>query len=330
MRISSPTIVATRYRASAERQTSFTQEFAAASGEVSFTVPDGVFYISAVCVGGGGGGSATSTTNQESGAGGAGGGLHYGTFPVTPGETLLIKAGSGGASTTYSAGLSSQGGNGEDSYIKRSSEYILKASGGNGGFTPNNLANGNNGPIATCPTSGVASPKYDYYSEASYEGGDGGWCSYNNAGGGGGGAAGYSGNGGNGAYYNLAANSMVNSTPGSGGGGGGSGAINNFSSALTTISPVPYAGGVGVLGIGSNGAGGSSYPLSTTVLYGRPGSATTTADATGGGTAWGGGGSGPEDDAPQGGLEGLDGRVRVIFGTTDGDQPSRVYPSNAT
>ena len=332
MRISSPTVVAARHRVSAERQTNFTQEFAAASGEVSFTVPDGVFYISAVCVGGGGGASATSITNQESGAGGAGGGLHYGTFPVTPGETLLIQAGTGGAGAAYTGlGATSSGGFGLNSHIKRGSRFILRASGGDGGYTPNNLVQGENGTAAVCANSGVTDPKYDYYSEASYNGGDGGWSVYNHSGGGGGGAAGYSGNGGNGGYYNPSSASVVAAQSGSVGGGGGAGAINSFPAALTTISPLPLGGGVGVLGEGSNGAGGSFGTSGSTIYsFGRPGSATPTTDASAGGTAWGGGGNGPEDDAAQDGLDGLDGRVRVIFGTTNGAQPSRIYPNNAT
>ena len=101
----------------------------------TFTVPSGVTQVSAVVIGGGGGGgnNAGSFFGQASGAGGGAGGLSYGTFSVTPGETLTVNVGSGG-------GVGASGGN---SGIVRSSTTLLQGSGGTGGGT--NDTNGTGG-----------------------------------------------------------------------------------------------------------------------------------------------------------------------------------------
>ena len=66
--------------------------------DVSYTVPNNVTQMSAVCVGGGGGGGGNDGVSGPGASGGGGGGLAYGTFSVTAGETLTIRVGSGGAS----------------------------------------------------------------------------------------------------------------------------------------------------------------------------------------------------------------------------------------
>ena len=63
-------------------------------GTYSFTVPTGVTSICAVAIGGGGGGAS----DVNDGGGGGGGGLQYrNNVAVTPGETLTVVVGAGGA-----------------------------------------------------------------------------------------------------------------------------------------------------------------------------------------------------------------------------------------
>jgi hypothetical protein len=85
-------------------------------GSYSWTVPVGVTSLSeVVCIGGGGSG-AKDPTGDDHGSGGGGGGYAWTSdVPVTPGATLTIVVGSGGATR------SSQGSNdGGDSYVKSS------------------------------------------------------------------------------------------------------------------------------------------------------------------------------------------------------------------
>ena len=65
------------------------------TGTTTYTVPAGVVYISAVCIGGGGGSSASGSpgTGPNSGQGGT---LAFATLQVTAGETLTITVGAGG------------------------------------------------------------------------------------------------------------------------------------------------------------------------------------------------------------------------------------------
>ena len=70
------------------------------SGSYTFTVPAGVVQVSAVCVGGGGGGGGNNGTSGPGAGGGGGGSLAYGTFDVTPGESLTVIVGVGGYAGT--------------------------------------------------------------------------------------------------------------------------------------------------------------------------------------------------------------------------------------
>ena len=86
-------------------------------GTYSWTVPDFVFIVCAVCVGGGAGGGSSITSG-----GGGGGGLRYINFlSVTPGSTLTIVVGSGGRGS---------GTSGSESSISLSSTKYVYASGG--------------------------------------------------------------------------------------------------------------------------------------------------------------------------------------------------------
>lgn len=266
----------------------------------TFTVPSGVTQVSAVCIGGGGGASGSPGTSLYSGAGGGGGGLAYGTFTVTPGESLTISTGPGGAG----ASGTNPGGDGSDSIIYRGSTAtdLLIGYGGGGGINggPGNTSSGTGG------TSGNASGSEI---DGGGNGGTGGSSNNNNGGGGGGGAGGYSGNGGNGGIGNGGVGEGGNGGGGGGGGGQSAGGAQNNS-----------GGGVGYSGEGSSGSGGSVNNPGTGGSGGSDGSGDL------GGT-YGGGGGGAEDDTNRVGGSGGTGVVRIIWGTSDNQ---RSFPSTNT
>lgn len=121
-------------------------------------------------------------------------------------------------------------------------------------------------------------------------GGNGGVWTMSSRQGGSAGAGGYSGNGGNGGYER-------NGYPGTGGGGGGSYMLYN---AATNGVTRGRGGGVGLFGIGDNGAGGTAGSVD-----GKPGSG-------GVGSVYGGGGNMSKSG------------IRIIWGA------GRSFPSNAT
>jgi len=266
----------------------------------TFTVPAGVTQVSAVVIGGGGGGgnSSGSFFGQSSGAGGGAGGLSYGTFSVTPGETLTVNVGSGG-------GVGSSGGS---SSIVRSATTLLQGSGGTGGGTNN--TNGTGG--------GSSGTERDGGGDGG-AGGDGSSALFANApdgGGAGGGAGGYSGNGGAGG------GDGGSGSGGSGGSGGGGGA------GSTNDDGGGGGGGVGLLGEGSNGSAGSSGSPGNgggAGSGGSNGSNGSSDDAGSGGNYGGGGGGGGGTTATNGsGAGGGSGAARIIWGT------GRSYPSTNT
>ena len=211
------------------------EEWTSNAGSFTWTVPNGVYSVSAVCIGGGGGGAGGSTAIGISGAGG--GSLTWGNnIPVTPGEQLSIVVGSGGSPAT----IADVGGNGSETYIARGATRLIAASAGQGGQRGNGL------------TTGQVGGSYTAQSGATYGGGTGGRGT-TLAGApaasrptGGGGAGGYSGNGGDGG-------NQVSTTGSSGVGGGGGGGAGGTTGNTTA------AGGGGVLpyGEGSSGAGGA-------------------------------------------------------------------------
>ena len=266
----------------------------------TFTVPAGVTQVSAVVIGGGGGGgnSSGSFLGQASGAGGGAGGLSYGTFSVTPGETLTVNVGSGG-------GVGSSGGS---SSIVRSSTTLLQGSGGTGGGTNND--NGTGG--------GSSGTERDGGGDGG-AGGDGSGALFANApdgGGAGGGAGGYSGNGGAGG------GDGGSGSGGSGGSGGGGGA------GSTNDDGGGGGGGVGLLGEGSNGSAGSSGSPGNgggAGSGGSNGSNGSSDDAGSGGNYGGGGGGGGGTTGTNGnGAGGGAGAARIIWGA------GRSYPSTNT
>ena len=91
-------------------------------GTYSFTVPAAVTSICAVAIGGGGGGAS----DVNDGGGGGGAGLQYrNDISVTPGETLTVVVGSGGAPGVNAATGGSSG-------IYRSGTQLVYATGGAG------------------------------------------------------------------------------------------------------------------------------------------------------------------------------------------------------
>lgn len=240
------------------------QEYLAASGTFSFVVPANLYEISAAVVGGGGGGAGGSQGDDDGATGGAGGGLAYGTFAVTPGETLTIVVGAGG----NGGGAGSNGGAGGNSSISRGATVLLQGGGGQGGQDR-----------STATRTGGTST-----GTARAGGGSGGNSSATtNTGGGGGGAGGYSGNGG-------AGGSSGAGTDGAGGGGGGGGATNAGQGY--------GGGGVALAGVTTDGTGGALNAVGT----GGSGGADGTRPA--GGLYGGGGGACDDDTDSSGGAGG--------------------------
>jgi hypothetical protein len=186
-------------------------------GTFSWTVPEGVFKISAVAVGSGGAGYYAWANG-----GGTGGGLAYANnILVEPGDVVSIIVGGERA-------MSNSGGRGLPSSVGS----FFSATAGrdcNGNWT---AVDSDRGTFANGTVEAL--------------GGSGGLNS-NTTAGGGGGAAGYSGNGGNG-YYGS-----TGQTPYNGQGGGGAGSSGYDSSTYGFAG----AGGVGLNGEGQSGVWGS-------------------------------------------------------------------------
>ena len=225
------------------------------AGTFSWVVPSGVTSIAAVTVGGGGG--ARSGLNF---GGGGGGGLAYrNAQSVTPGETLTVIVGAGGAGAAGfpCGGSPSSGG---ASRLQRGGTNLVAAGGGLDGTS-------RSGGSLIAGTAG----------------GSGGTGNY-----GGGGAASYSGSGGSGGNFGSAGG-----TGGSGGGGGGgmTCVTNTINGTPTLWSGAGGGGGTGIYGAGTGGAGGSAPSIcqpSTIALGGGGGRGGS--PSTGTGTNGGGGG----------------------------------------
>ena len=192
-----------------------------AAYNTSFTVPDGVTSICAVCVGGGAGGNYS-----WSNSGGGGGALAWAnSITVTPGEVLSISVGHGGGRTA----------DGGDSTISRGSNIIFGAQGGH--YNATSVSN------IAAPIAGTVTP-------GNNDSGRGGLCSANGYGGGGG-AGGYSGNGGNGTY-GTSTNGNNNNTFNTGIGGTGGAAAGGQGYQSSTYG-FGGGGGVGLYGEGASG-----------------------------------------------------------------------------
>ena len=199
----------------------------------TFSVPTGVSTVQALVVAGGGGGGGYSgalANGYYSGAGGAGGLVYHGTYPVTPGGTVSVTVGDGGAGVGCSP---AQGSNGQNSVFG-----TITAQGGGGGGAANRPGNGDAGRAGGSGGGGGS------FLEGS-SGGSGGPGQQGASGGG----QGFGNNGGN----------AANGGP-AGGGGGGAGAAGGNGTA-----PSPDVGG----GTGGQGGAGKAYTIAdgTTPVY---------------------------------------------------------------
>ena len=229
-----------------------------ATGGNTFSVPTGISSVQVLVVAGGGGGGG-ATGFEAGGGGGAGGFVYNASAPVTPGGTVPVNVGSGGAAqlNTPTAALNPAS-NGNPSAFgpitangggSGGGQYYGGVGGGSGGGRSGNSSQsigagtagqGNNGGAGTNNTS-------------------------NSAGGAGGGASGIGGD-----------------ASGNTGGTGGAGSANSI-----TGSSVTYAGGGGGAGSESGGAGGPGGSGG-----GGAGSSSYSGTATPGTTNRGGGGGG--------------------------------------
>tara|TARA_Y100000385_G_scaffold127432_2_gene132630 strand:- start:3978 stop:5480 length:1503 start_codon:yes stop_codon:yes gene_type:complete len=291
------TVPAGSFRYSRWNQTS-TQTTDTYNAYTAWVVPAGVTSISAVCIAGGGAASYCQGGSNWSGAGGGGGAMAYGTFDVTPGETLWVYIGSGGraSSNSSSSGRGGHSGIGRGATRNTTSNMnnnvmLLKAFGGHPGLYGNAGAGNGGGSSGTERDGGG-------------NGGYGGQARSNNGGGGGGGAGGYSGTGGNGGIGNSGVGGN-----GAGSAAGGGGGMSSGGTAQNS------GGGTDVYGLTNQGSGGQRNNPGTGGSGGQAGSTK--------GGRHGGGGGGREDDTSGAGGHGAGGVVRIIWG---GTQP-RSFPS---
>lgn len=268
-------------------------------GTYTFIVPPGVVSISALVIGGGG--SGASAGDGRGGQGGAGAGLTYGNdISVTPGESLTVTVGTGGAAVSGGNTVQTAGQSGQLSSIARGSTVLIRANGGPGGSPASSSSYTSVGGIGRLGTSWTG-------------GGNGGrgfalfpGSTTSTTAGGGGGAGGYLGAG---------ADAGTFPTAGSGAGGGGL-----WTNAFSGNARGGNGGGVGIYGSGytsatrsGNNAASGSGGISTNVNQIRY-------DVVYGGGAGGAGNT----SSGWLGLPGGGGAARIIWG------PNRAYPSTNT
>jgi hypothetical protein len=286
-------------------------------GWTVWTVPAGVYSITAVAVGAGGG-TQYGPSAQSGSSGGGGGGLSYGNnMTVFPGQLLGVYVGNGGVGRLATpAPQPPLGIAGEASYVGFTSASPWISGGGGGGGINNTTTNNPGG------TGGASGGSLRTGGGA---GGAGGAINVDGApGGGGGGAGGYSGAGGAGGTVTVTSGATGGAGSGGGGGAGGSGSSNTIGGAA--------GGGVNILGEGTSGIAG---PIQTASVLqggyagsgGGDGSGTTTDGSGYGGGYGGGGGGGPDDgtlgtNLTGGAPNGAQGAVRIVWPGT-----GRAYPT---
>jgi len=264
----------------------------------TFSVPSGVSSVDVLVVAGGGGGG------YEGGGGGAGGLIFRPGFSVTPGGTVTVTVGGGGAGSAGPSGQGDYGDNGQDSVFG-----TLTAKGGGFGGTKNNPntdvgrhgnpggSGGGTGRDMTSPGGGAEQPT---------QSGDSGTYGFGNTGGRATGSSGHSAGGGGGAGaagQNSVSPDSGSPWPGSGGAGG----VGKAYTIADGTTSVYYAGGGGgssfystpITG-GQGGGGDAGTPGAP-----RPGHATEFGGENGtanrGGGGGGAGNAGAQSDGGQGG-----------------------------
>lgn len=117
------------------------------SASGTWVVPDGCYQIMFpwVIAGGGGGGAGHQYGNGGGGGGGGSGGVRrHVQMPVTPGETLQLTVGSGGAGSVGGTGdrVVGTGGHGGDTVVQNGSRWTISVEGGRGGAISTNWNQG--------------------------------------------------------------------------------------------------------------------------------------------------------------------------------------------
>lgn len=305
----------------------------------TYVVPAGVSYVTVKTWGAGGAGGNGSGGTGTGGSGGAGG-YAKAVISVTPGESLTVVVGSGGAD---SGTVSSGGGNGGGfSALLRSGTYLVQAGGGGGGGGSRGSNSGDGGAGGA---GGGASGLAGTVGEGSSAGGGGGGGTSSAGGtagaagsGGTAGAAGVANAGGNGAGSDAATcnDAMEAADTGGNGGQGGGGADGNDTSSCSNGGGGGggrYGGGGGGSHAtnnnrgGGGGGGGSSYVNPTGLVSGTDvqtaGSGTTPGNS-GDSDRGSSGNAGSGGTSTSGGTAGTDGRV-VISYTSMGSVTDAVY-----
>lgn len=286
-------------------------------GSAQWVVPEGVTAVDYVIVGGGGAGgfqglrgippTISPATNQCGAGGGGAGGFRTGSaYPVTPGSTLLIQVGSGGAGYTPSlvsfpaytpAAVTPAG----------TSSFIDVVGSPDPGTTRIESAGGGTGRFYNNP--GSISP-------------------FNSGGSGGGGSSSKPSPAGELTYRNAGTGNTPAVVPAQGtnggagaefGGGGGGGA--NSAGSVGSSSPSPLAIG------GAGGAGEASSITGVSVTYAGGGGGGSI-DGGGAGGAGGGGAGGDDSSQPTSGL-GVAGSAATGGGGGGSEQALYVAPGAA-
>lgn len=209
-------------------------------GSYSWVVPTGVTSVSVVAVGAGASGARKfycSGCFCYAGSSGPGGSLSYkNNYSVTPGTSITVAAGTGGAANSSSIDPNP----GLGSWFANYSGVLLAKGGNCINYGPN-------------------------VGDVSYTGGGGNGCTSVSRGGGGGGAGGYTGTGGNGAAGACSGSGSSGGGGGGGasgcgnGGGGGGGGTGILGAGSNGARGSNYAGGGGGGSGGASGSSGSSF-----------------------------------------------------------------------
>jgi hypothetical protein len=240
------------------------------SSDADWTVPTGVEEIDIECHGASGGdGESGSSWNQNGSGSGHAGGFGEGTANVTPGETLYIRFGGGGAGGYKAFGFDTRadGGDGGDAADVRqggtsTGDMIISAGGGGGGGAAGAGSTGSSNAAASDGGDGGGSGQDGSSSSTSNTSGPGGLgegsSGYSgNSGGedkrddgsasaaaaGGGGGGGYTGGGGGSAEIAVSGSGAEFADAAAGGGGGGGGSTPGVTNASSTVGGSNYGGG---------------------------------------------------------------------------------------
>lgn len=257
------------------------------TGTTNFSVPTGVSAVDVLVVAGGGsGGGSNGQDGTDGGGGGGAGGLVYATsYPVTPGGTVSVTVGAGGAGPNGYGDTQGQNGgnsvfgsltaNGGGAGARNAQTANNGGSGGAGGY-------GSNGGETNQPGNGGHPTGLGYGNNGGNPGGAPNDAPYSGAGGGGAGGAGgpraggSAGAGGVGRAYTIADGSTPVYYAGGGGGAGGG--------------PGGYPGQPGGQGGGGLGSPTGGHPA--------PGIGPSLSGAAGQTNTGGGGGGGAGQPTP--------------------------------